>query len=160
MPFQATEHFPLFLRKECFTELKEWRTFYAKQLDGNTTMREYLQNIDIAIAFEDALKECKEELSTTEDLVKNGLLESADALETIGTPFPWKSPSRGSVSLSKKEDSAATTTSDKLEGAVQTEERQSGTGEKTETAVSGHMEFTSETELPNVSLTTEGGDDE
>jgi hypothetical protein len=37
------------------------RTFYAKQFDGNTTMREYLQNIDVAIAFEDALKECKEE---------------------------------------------------------------------------------------------------
>ena len=65
-------------------------------------MQESLQNIDVPIACEDALKEYHEELSIVEDLVKNRLLESADALKTIGTPFPWKSPPRGPLHCRRK----------------------------------------------------------
>lgn len=103
MPFQATERFPLFLRKEYFIdlfddakpELEEWRTFYTKQFAGDTAMQEYLQNIDVPIAFEDALKGCNEELSTVEDLVRDRLLESADALETNWNTLPMEESSTG-----------------------------------------------------------------
>jgi len=46
-------------------------------------MQKYLQNIDAAIAFEDVLKECSDELSTVETLVQKGVLESSDAVENL-----------------------------------------------------------------------------
>jgi len=77
-------------------------------------MQEYLQNIDTAIAFEDVLKECSDELSTVEILVQKGLLESSDAVENLGIQLPWERSSQQSKTLSK-DVSTHVVTSDKLE---------------------------------------------
>jgi serine/threonine protein kinase len=105
VPLQAPEHFPLLLRQRVFTnefddvyddpeaELNEWRSFYAKQFEGDPAMEEYLQNVDAAIAFENILK--NNDLATIENLVeKCKFLESAETLETMVVPFPSKSPTK------------------------------------------------------------------
>jgi Ser/Thr protein kinase RdoA (MazF antagonist) len=105
VPSQAMEHFPVLLRKDVFlnqfenvyddpeAELNEWRAFYAKQFEGDLEMEQYLQNIDAAIAFEDILKDG--ELATIENLVEEcKFLESAETLETMEVPFPWKTPTK------------------------------------------------------------------
>ena len=100
-------------------------------------MEEYLQNIDTAIAFEDILKE--NELATIENLVeKCKFLESAETLEKIELPFPWKSPTKErSTPPVTESDPASTTRNEKLEKA-------------------GHAEHISHDESP----TTNGGDDQ
>ena len=133
VPAQATDHFPLLLRKDRFieefqdtyddpeTELEVWRTFYAKQFDGDDAMQEYLENIDAAIAFEDILKDNR--LATVENLVENcKFLESAETLDKMKVPFPWKSPTKErSPPLSTETDSSNTSVNGKLEGVVKME---------------------------------------
>jgi hypothetical protein len=83
-------------------------------------MEEYLQNIDAAIAFEDMLKE--NELATIENLVEEcKFLESAETLEEIELPFPWKTPTKSRPPPLARE-SANTTTNEKLEMPAQTEQ--------------------------------------
>jgi len=135
VPFQATEHFPLILRKDLFAdyfrgiyddpeaELNEWRAFYAKQFEGDPAMEKYLQNIDAAIAFEDILKENK--LPTIENLVeKCKFLESAETLETMEVPFPWKSPTkhRFPPPPTTEPESESTPTAEITEIAAETEQ--------------------------------------
>jgi len=74
-------------------EFNEWRTFYAKQFEGDPAMEEYLQNIDAEIAFEDILKD--NDSATIENLVEEcKFLESAETLQEIELPFPWKTPTK------------------------------------------------------------------
>ena len=103
-------------------ELNDWREFYAKQFEGDPAMEEYLQNIDAAIAFEDMLKD--NELATIENLVEGcNFLESAETLEEIELPFPWKTPTKSpSPPLARESDSANTTRNEKLEMPAQTEQ--------------------------------------
>jgi hypothetical protein len=133
VPTQATEHFPLFLHKKFFmdhfndvyddpeAELKEWRALYAKQFEGDTEMEEYLQHIDAAIAFEDMLKD--HELATVENLVeKCKFLESAETLDKIGIPLPWKSPTKQRPpSPSTERGSVNAAANEKLESSMETE---------------------------------------
>jgi hypothetical protein len=135
VPFQATEHFPLLLRKNIFTdhfgdvyddpeaELNEWRAFYANQFEGDPAMEECLQNIDAAIAFEDMLKD--DEQPTVENLVEQcKFLESAEPLEMLEVPFPWKTPTkhRFPSPATRKTELARTSTVEKTEIAVQMEQ--------------------------------------
>jgi hypothetical protein len=98
-------------------EFNEWRAFYAKQFEGDPAMEEYLNNIDAAIAFKDILKE--NELATIENLVeKCKFLESAETLDKIELPFPWKSPTKErSPPPVTESDPASTTRNEKLEKA-------------------------------------------
>ena len=99
-------------------ELHEWRAFYAEQFEGDPAMKEYLQNIDAAIAFEDILKE--NDLATIENLVERcKFLESADTFEIMQVPFPWKTPTKHhSPSPATKTESASTSIAEKMENAV------------------------------------------
>lgn len=133
VPFQATEHFPVFLSKDVFkenfediyddpeAELEVWRTFYAKQFDDEA-MQKYLQNIDAAIAFEGVLKD--NDLATVENLVENcKFLESAETLKKIEIPFPWKAPTKDrSPPPSTDTDWANASVNGNLEVAVKMEQ--------------------------------------
>jgi serine/threonine protein kinase len=135
VPLQAPEHFPLLLRQRVFTnefddvyddpeaELNEWRSFYAKQFEGDPAMEEYLQNVDAAIAFENILK--NNDLATIENLVeKCKFLESAETLETMEVPFPWKSPTkhRFPPPPTTEPESESTPTAEITEIAAETEQ--------------------------------------
>jgi len=102
-------------------EFNEWRTFYAKQFEGDPAMEEYLQNIDAAIAFEDILKD--NELGTIENLVEEcKFLETPETLEEIELPFPWKTPTKArSPPPATEPESESTPTAEKTEIAAETE---------------------------------------
>lgn len=119
LPFQAVEHYPLFLAdKEHFVglmedlcddplaELEEWRAIYAKEFKGDANMEEYLENIDVRIAFEKILHDYEE--ATLENLVENfKLLESAAVLDRIENPFRWTSPTEVHHTLADHEQTSA-----------------------------------------------------
>jgi serine/threonine protein kinase len=103
LPKQASEHYPVFLIDESefadwteavyddpLIELQHWRDFYAKQFDDDPELGDYFINIKSIIAFETVLRAAEE--ATIDNLVnKFKLVESAEALDHIGLPFPWKS---------------------------------------------------------------------
>jgi serine/threonine protein kinase len=103
-PFQAAEHYPLFLMDEenfvaateeiydnPLSELRDWREFYASQFDGDSAMEEYFENVNITIAFEKMLRDNSE--ATVENLVDRfKFLESNSTLDQIGLQFPWIKP--------------------------------------------------------------------
>ena len=104
LPKQASEHYPIFLfnetefikrTKEVFVdplaELQHWQNFYAKQFEDDPELGEYFLNIKLIMAFEILLR--MPGTRTIDNLV-NGfkLVESAEALDRIGLPFPWKAP--------------------------------------------------------------------
>ena len=196
LPFQATEHFPLLLRKDFFAdhfndvyddpeaEIEVWRAFYAEQFHGDEAMQDYLRNIDAAIAFEDILKD--NELATVENLVENcKFLKSAETLEKIEIPFPWKTPTKErSPPPSTDTDWTNTSVNGNLEAAVKMEQTSDDDDHPTtdnasaispsqsihtgydehshpaETMENVEMAVEPENSLPGEFRTTNGGDDE
>ena len=127
VPFQAAEHFPVLLQRDAFmddfdgiyddpeTEFNEWRAFYAEQFEADPAMEEYLQNIDVAIVFEDILKESA--LITVENLVERcKSLISAEALEKTELPFPWKSLTKERSPPPMTKSDPASTTKNEMAG--------------------------------------------
>ena len=117
LPKQASEHYPVFLVDEAeFTEwtedvyegtlaeLQSWREFYAKQFEDDAELEDYFANIKSIVEFETVLRAPEE--ATVDNLVKFKLVESAEALDTSGLPFPWKKSSSPTPPEIEKDTSA------------------------------------------------------